>query len=110
MSDYFDFPPNDYDEEGDESPFIDWSGWSDEPLIEDPYLKAEEDILDTLGIEDFESIFFDPVDLKPEEMRGNRFESLQEAIMYLFDAGILRFSGVVIQGDEIAPAVRKGSP
>jgi len=110
MSDYFDSYPNDYDEEGDASPFIDWSGWSDEPLTVDPYIEAEQDILDTLGIEDYDSILLDPTTLEPDELRGNRFSSLQEAITYLFDAGILRFSGVVMQEGEIMPAVKKGSP
>lgn len=102
MSDYFDFPPNEFDEEGDENPFKDLAGWSDEAELRDPYEEMTEDIMDNLGIEEFDDIVFDIGSVDPEDLRGNRFESLEEAIIYLFDAGILRFSGVVLDGDEIA--------
>lgn len=102
MSDYFDDDPNNYDEEGDENPFRDLPGWSDEAELEDPYIKATEDIMDNLGIEEFDDIVFDIRDADPESLRGNRFETLEEAIIYLFDAGILRFSGVVLSDHEIA--------
>jgi hypothetical protein len=101
MSDYFDFPPNDWDGEEEENPFRDLPGWDDTPELEDPYVKATEDIMDTLGIESFDDIIFDLGDIEPDTLRGNRFESLEDAITYLFDSGLLRFSGVVLDGEEI---------
>lgn len=101
MTDYFDFPPNDWDDEEEENPMRDLPGWSDEEEIEDPYVKATEDIMDNFGIESFEDIILDFGDIDPDTIRGNRFETLQEAITYLFDSGVLRFSGVTVVDDEI---------
>ena len=76
----------------------------------DPYERIERQVLDSLGIDSFEEILIDSGNRTPEDMRGNRFESIAEAIVYLFDAGILRFSGVVVGAQEVEIEVKKGSP
>lgn len=100
MSDNPDFPQSEYDAMGEDSPFIDWSGWDLISAEEDPHGGIERDVLDALGIASFDEIFVNIADRNFENARGNRFETITEAIVYLFDAGILQFSGVVI-GDEI---------
>lgn len=110
MSDYDNFNPNDWDDMEDYNPYKDSMGWSDEEEIRDPYEQATEDIMDNLGIDSFDDIVLDIGDADIESLRGNRFETLEEAITYLFDAGILRFSGVVLDGDEIEIEVKPKSP
>lgn len=101
MSDFFDDESSD-DELYEDSPFAGLPGWvGDESFPPDPYEKIEREVLDTFGIEDFDEIIFEPDEIDVENLRGNRFESIQDAIMYLFDAGVLRFSGVVLGADEI---------
>lgn len=100
MSDYFEDAPND-DEDYEDSPFADLEGWiGAEAISQDPFEQVEREVLDTFGIEDFDEILFEPSEIDPEALRGNRFESIQDAIMYLFDSGILRFSGVTLGGEE----------
>lgn len=91
---YEDLPP-------EENPFFGLEGF-DEFSDSDPYEQIERDVLDSLGIEGFDEIILDVSDAQAENLRGNRFESLQEAVTYLFDSGILRFSSVVIDDDEIS--------
>lgn len=101
MSDYFDDESSD-NEDYEDSPFAGLPGWvGDEHFPPDPYEKIEREVLDAFGIEDFDEILFEPDESSIENMRGNRFESIQDAIWYLFDSGILRFSGVVLGDDEI---------
>lgn len=102
MSDYFDFPPNDYDSEGEENPFRGLAGYDDSFDNFDPFERAEREVLDTFGISSFDEIFFTRDTATLEGLRGNRFDSFEDAIWYLFDSGVLRFSGVVIDDDEIA--------
>lgn len=101
MTDNFDDFPNNWDDEGDYNPYKDTMGWSDEFEVEDPYEQQTQDIMDNLGIESFDDIILDLGDIDPDTLRGNRFENLQDAIVYLFDSGVLRFSGVVLEGDEL---------
>lgn len=109
MSDYPDFPPNDYDDMGDESPYIDWTGWSDEPPDFDTYGERAEYILGSFGLEGIERIVLDISDANPEDLRGNRFANIEEAILYLFDSGILGFSNVYLDGDEIVVGIERCS-
>lgn len=99
---YEDLPPED-------NPFFGLDGF-DEFTENDPYERIEQEVLNSLGIEDFDEIILDISDAEVENIRGNRFQNLQEAITYLFDAGVLRFSGVVIAGDEIAVEIKPRSP
>lgn len=101
MSDFPDDLYNYEDLEPEDNPFYGLGGF-DEFSETDPYEKLEKDVLDSLGIEEFDEIIFDIKDVDVENLRGNRFESLGEALTYLFDSGILRFSGIVIDDDEIS--------
>lgn len=100
MSDYFDFPPNDYDEEGDDNPFAGLPGYDDTFSDFDPFERAEREVLDTFGISSFDDIFVTRDEATLEGLRGNRFDSFEDAIWYLFDSGVLRFSGIVIDDDD----------
>lgn len=90
-----------YDDEDSDNPYLGWNDWDEEAFDTDPYDELEKQVMDSLGIESFDSILLDPSESDMENMRGNRFASLEEAILYLFDAGILQFSGVVVGGEEL---------
>jgi hypothetical protein len=100
MSDLFDGQFSYEDLPPEENPFYGLDGF-DEFSETDPLEQIEREVLDSLGIESFEDIVFDISDSEVNDLRGNRFEDLREAILYLFDSGILRFSGVVLDGDEV---------
>ena len=110
MTEIFDggeiYPPDD-----PRNPFFGLDGFDQHSFIPaDPNERIERDVLDALGIASFDEIFVNPTERDIENIRGNRFESITEAVIYLFDAGILRFSGVVIGAEEVEIEVRKGSP
>lgn len=94
---------------GEDNPFLGLDGFDEFSAEPDPYDKLERDVLDTFGIESFDSIFINADEREVANMRGNRFESIREAILYLFDAGILQFSGVVVGADEIEIEIDKDS-
>lgn len=99
MSDIPDFPQSDYDDMGSDSPYIDWSGWDEHSPEDDPHEGIEREVLDALGIASFDEIIVLPEERNFDNARGNRFETITEAIVYLFDAGILGFSGVVVDDE-----------
>lgn len=102
-SDYEDMPDN-------ENPFYGLDGF-DGFTENDPYKEIEQDVLDTFGIESFDEIVMNIDEAQVENIRGNRFQDLREAVLYLFDAGILRFSGVVVDDDlEVAVEIEPESP
>lgn len=110
MSEVFDggelYPPDD-----PRNPFFGLDGFDEKSVIPpDPYERIEREVLDTLGIQSFDEILITASEREIEAARGNRFETIKEAIIYLFDAGILRFSGVVIGAEEVEIEVKKGSP
>lgn len=90
------FPPDDPN-----NPFYGLYDFDEAPPPSDPHEAIEREVLDALGIESFDSILFEPDERTIENARGNRFESIAEAITYLFDAGVLQFSGVVVGDEEI---------
>jgi len=90
-----------YDADDPNNPFYGLDGFDEKSFKTDPYEQIERDVMDSLGIESFDRILIDATERTLENARGNRFSSLQEAILYLFDAGILQFSGVVVGGEEI---------
>ena len=93
------------------NPFFGLDGFDPKTVIPpDPYDRIEREVLDSLGIQSFDEILITAPERDIEAARGNRFESIKEAITYLFDAGILRFSGVVIGAEEVEIEVKKGSP
>ncbi len=89
-----------FEDMGDENPFIGLPGFDTYSDI-DPYERVEREVLDSLGIDSFDKIILDVSERNVENERGNRFESLREAVLYLFDAGILQFSGIVLGAEEI---------
>lgn len=60
-----------------------------------------EELLGVYGIKDFNEITINFTnDIDPTELRGDRFATLAEAIMYLHDIGVLGFSNIVYYEDE----------
>jgi len=93
------------------NPFFGLDGFDEKSFIPaDPYERVEKDVLDSLGIASFDEILISSSERDIANMRGNRFENIKEAITYLFDAGILRFSGVVYDSDEYEIEIADGSP
>lgn len=93
-----------------DNPFLDPEG-IDKHTIPDAFEEFEKQVLDSLGIESFENIVYDIDKAEPSDIRGNRFESIKEAVLYLFDAGVLRFSGVVLDDKgEVAIEIKPRSP
>lgn len=88
-----------FEPEGDDNPFLGIDGFDAFTLEPDPFDALEHEVLDSLGIDTFDSILITNNERTIENARGNRFESLKEAIIYLFDAGVLQFSGVVLDED-----------
>lgn len=58
------------------------------------------EILDTLGIDTIGGVVFAPSDLEVEQLRGVRFASFEDAVLYLDDGSIIEFSSVVFLADE----------
>lgn len=109
MSELFDGAES-YPLDDPRNPFFGLGGWDEQTVVPpDPYDRIEQDVLDSLGIASFDEILITATERDLESARGNRFETIKEAIVYLFDAGILRFSGVVIDDDEIEIDVDKNS-
>lgn len=96
MTDDFDFL-GDYWGDDDDGP--DSGDWLSEPS---PSEKAFiDEILAAYGIESVGEItvnFHDGID--PSELRGDRFATLAEAVMYLYDIGVLGFSDIIYYEDE----------
>lgn len=95
MSD-FDYPEDewgDYDE-GNEPP----------PLEDDlNYLgnRLLAEIAQELGILDFDELIVDVSNVQdPSTIRATRFSTLQEAVIHLYNIGVLSFSDVVFFPDE----------
>jgi hypothetical protein len=93
MSDFDDPDDDEYENDGEEElP-------SEEPLSE--YEQALRDVLDSLGlsnIEDFHPIAQGDAE-HPEDIRGDRFESLGDALIFLASIGVIDFSEVIDFGD-----------
>lgn len=98
MSDVFDGFDS-YEPMGDDNPFLGKEGFDSLSDDDSKYSDFEQEVLDSFGIESFDSIFITASERDLENARGNRFETIAEAIVYLFDSGILQFSGVVLDDD-----------
>lgn len=59
-----------------------------------------DEVLDNLGISDFDEIVVSSSQAVPENVRGNRYVNLIDAILDLHASGILRFSRAVYDYDE----------
>ena len=98
MPDYLDYNPQDYDPNDTDSGFFGDPFYDDyEPDAADEVLT---DVLDQLGIDDFDEIIVNLPDANLDDVRGNVFPDIISAIIYLYDAGIIAFSKVVIDDDE----------
>lgn len=65
--------------------------------------RLVDEIANSLGVGDVVDVFseIEMGDNVSPNLRGVRFGSITEAILYLFDAGVLRFSGVALpSGDD----------
>jgi len=100
MTEMFDageiYPPDD-----PRNPFFGLDGFDQRSVIPpDPHAGIEREVLDALGIASFDEILVKGVERNMENARGNRFSSIIEAVTYLYDAGVLQFSGVVYDSEE----------
>lgn len=68
----------------------------DVPTEPDPNEEVLDEVLYRLGVEDFTGIVVDVDDVKLENLRGNRFANITDAIVYLAEAGILNFGQVTL--------------
>lgn len=67
--------------------------------VPDASSEVLEDVLDRLGVDDFDGIIVDFQDVNVENLRGNRFVSLSDALVYLHEAGILSFGSATINDE-----------
>lgn len=85
-----------------DDPFDD-GDWSDITAPEEAETPSDEfisSILREVGIDGYDSIVIDFTDADPSELRGQRFDTIEEAIIYLYDIGILSFSEIVEFDDD----------
>ncbi len=110
MTELFD-SGQDFEPLGQDNPFYglgSWDFFSYNPP--DPYERIEKDVFEALNIDDFDGLLIRDSDVSWDELRGNRFENIREAILYLSDAGILAYGKVVLfETGEVGIAIG-GSP
>ena len=68
---------------------------------DDPNKVIYEQVLTELGIERIDSVIIQVGEAAPENIRGNRYTTIVDALIDLHLSGILTFSRVVIDDDEI---------
>lgn len=86
------YPPDD-----PRNPFFGLYGLDEYSSIPpDPYERQENEVFAALNIDDFDGLLIRDTDVDVTHLRGNRFESIREAILYLSDSGMLAFSQVVL--------------
>lgn len=83
-----------------DDPFDDDDEWWREPQEdkEPPDIDVQS-LLREMGIDGYEGIIVDFNDINPEELRGQRFDTLDEAIIFLHEIGVLNFGSVVEMDD-----------
>lgn len=85
-----------------DDPFDDDDGWWHEP--QDPEEKESgvdvSSLLREVGIDGYEQILLDITNVDPNELRGQRFDTIEEAIVFLYDIGVLSFAGLVEFDDD----------
>jgi hypothetical protein len=107
MTDYNDFLfPEDRDNPSDNEMWI--APKPDDEAIPDPALQVLESVEDALGIQVEDKIIL-AGDEAPENIRGNRYTSVIDALIDLFLAGILAFANVIFLDDEIGIEVDDNS-
>ena len=92
---FYDEPPEDFNDD-----------YSIPDPPEDDTESLLRDIQQQYGIVDFQDIIVDLADIEdPENIRGVRFGTLEEAIMFLFQIGVLGFSDIITIDDLYVPVV-----
>lgn len=85
-----------------DNPFDD-DEWDDLERIEEEAEAAEsaalQGILREMGIDDASEVLVNLADIDPANLRGQRFDSIEEAIYYLYEIGVLAFSDIVEMED-----------
>jgi hypothetical protein len=94
---------------------MDWDGYDDDPegweydlesdaeaqrresLAENTELARE--IAANYGILDWDEIIVDLDKVDPGELRGERFPTIEQAVVWLFKVGVLEFGGAVYHED-----------
>lgn len=96
------FPPDD-----PRNPFFGLFGLDENTSTPpDPYEALEEEVFHALDIDDFGGLLVSEFTVDVNELRGNRFENIREAILYLSDSGLLAFGKVVLYANgEIGIAI-----
>jgi hypothetical protein len=86
-----------FDDGFGDDPFDDAGQSEDVPYQQQDYVR---DILADLGVDSYDQIIVQFDDIDPGDLRGQRFDTFEEVILFLNDIGILSFSEVVDMGDE----------
>lgn len=68
--------------------------------VHDPQEEVLAEVRDQLGVASISDVVIDFSDANIEELRGNRFTSIVDALVYLGQAGILQFSSVTVDDDD----------
>lgn len=93
---------NDFDGDYNDDPDWEHDLESDGDLYFDntnPFEERAQEIAFNYGIQDWDEIIVDFSKVGPGELRGDRFSTLEEAVVFLFDLGVLEFGGVVYYQD-----------
>lgn len=106
MSDFSDFTnDNDGIVTDESSPFYGLP-IGDTRTTPDDRIGDYDDLLDRFGVNDLGDIIIRRTDATPENLRGNRFSNITDALLYLYEAGIVQFSNVAVSDDgEIQPEI-----
>lgn len=72
----------------------------------DPQEQVLNEVLDQLGVNSFGEVIVDFGNVDVENLRGNRFTNIVDALVYLGQAGILQFGEVTLDDEgEIGVAI-----
>lgn len=82
-----------------------WDEWDEEgggdfPPSSDASSALLRELMETYGYSDVGDILIDFEKADPSQLRGNRFSSLLEAVLWMHDIGVLGFSHVVYLGED----------
>lgn len=104
MDDYDSFNPDWGDDDFDDE----WGGETPSDGLSD----VINELLSVYGIETLGSIIINPEQVKdPSELRGTRFSSPAEVLLWMHEIGVLAFSNIVYYGDgEYGAAIPEKSP
>lgn len=99
MSDYSDFyNDNDGIVTDEDSPFFGLPIGNTRTTPDDR-IGDYQDLLDRFGVNDLGDIIVNREDAPVENLRGNRFSNIADALLYLYEAGIVQFSNVTVDDE-----------